>query len=36
MEPLQPLTVVDIAFGPPLDLLHLLRIDQQHLKAPGL
>jgi hypothetical protein len=36
MEPLQPLAVVDIVLGPPLDLLHVLRIDQQHLKAPAL
>jgi hypothetical protein len=28
MEPLQPLAVMDIVLGPPLDLLHLLRIDR--------
>ena len=28
MEPSQPLAVMDIVLGPPLDLLHLWRIDQ--------
>jgi hypothetical protein len=36
MKPLQPLAVMDIALGPPFDLLHLWRIDQEHLEAPGL
>jgi len=36
MEPLPPLAVVDIARGPPVDLLHLWRIDQEHLAATGL
>ena len=36
MEPLQPLAVVDIAFGPPLHLLHLLGIDKQDLEATAL
>ena len=36
MEPLPPLAVVDSALGPPVDLLHLVRIDQEHLEATGL
>jgi hypothetical protein len=33
MEPLQPLAVVHITLRSPRHLLHLLRIDPQHLKA---
>ena len=35
-EPLPPLAVVAITFGPPPDLPYLLRVDPQHLDAPAL
>jgi hypothetical protein len=34
MEPLPPLAVMDLTFGPPPDLPYLLRVDQPHLEPP--
>ena len=36
MQPLDPLAIMHIAFGAPLDLLHLLRVDEEDLEAARL
>jgi hypothetical protein len=36
VEPLQPLAVMDITLGSPLDFLHLVWIDEQDFEATAL